>query len=146
MKNSKASNIVLFLSLVLVLVVCSFLVLFYEISSYQKIDSQNESVDNAHYPGMYLSNKMRGASGLRVEDNKLIIENEKTETFIYLYNGNLLELTTLKNYDIDESAGEKLFAMDDFNIIENNNLININYTVEGKQSNVVFKVRGDLYE
>ena len=143
MRNTKFSNVILFLSLVLVLVVCSFLILYYEVSAYQKVNNDNERIDNAHFPAMYLSNKMRSAKGIEVEDNKLIIENDKTETVIYLYKDNLLELTTLKGYEIDEAAGEKLFSMDEFNVEKDNDMIQISYTVSDVNSNVVYKLRGE---
>ena len=146
MKNSKVSDILYYLLLILLLCISSFLVLFYEASAYEKMNNVNETYDNCHLVSSYLSNKMRSGKNCKSEDNKLIIENDDLVTYIYLYDNNLYELTTLKNMDINLSSGEKIFRVDKFNTSNNDGKIIVNYTVDDKDSEVVYALRSGKHE
>lgn len=146
MKNSKVSDILYYLLLILLLCISSFLVLFYEASAYENMNNVNETYDNCHLVSSYLGNKMRSGKNCMSEDNKLIIENDDLVTYIYLYDNNLYELTTLKNMDINLSSGEKIFRVDKFNTSSNEGKIIVNYTVDDKDSEVVYALRSGKHE
>ena len=146
MNNTRVADVLHYLSLILILTVCSFLVLFYEISAYSNVNDKNEAYDSTHLPLLYLQNKMRSANEVSCENNVLIITNGKLDTLIYLYDGNLLELTTLKDAEIDHKAGEKIFEMDSFEVKENEDKIYISYSVKGKEKETTFSLRSDKHE
>lgn len=146
MNNSKVSDVLYYLLLILLLCISSFLVLFYETSAYENMNNINDTYDDNHLISSYLSNKMRSGKLCKCEDNKLVIENDELVTYIYINESNLYELTTLKGYSVDFNSGEKIFALDDFNVTNKEEKIFINYRVGDKNNEVVYSLRGGSYE
>ena len=146
MKNTRNSDILFSLLLILVLAVCSFLLLFYSVNSYEKVNSGNEITDECHLPYMYLMNKLRSSSDIECKDSEIIITNENKETHIYLYEDGLYELTTLTGLDIDKNAGEKIFDMESFEVSNSDGKINITYVVNGTGKDLTYRIRGGSHE
>lgn len=146
MKNTKSADSLFSLTLILILAICSFLMLFYEASAYQKINDVNSEIDNTHLPYIYILNKLRSGNDIKCVDNEIIINRDKEEIHIYKYNDYLYELTTLSGADIDKAAGEKLFEIDDFKADILNEKVSISYEVSGTRKNLFYSLRGQNNE
>lgn len=143
MRNGRTSDILLSLTLILLLAICSFMVLFYEASGYKTMNDENQLSEDAHIPYSYLMNKMRRGKSISCEQDELIVVEEKSETHIYLMDGYLYELTSLIGSDIDRSAGDRIFVMDGFSVDDDGKTIKISYSVKGIEKRLVFSRRTD---
>lgn len=131
--KGKLANNVFFLSLLCIFVLCSVLVVSYQIYGYKMIVNTNEIVDNQHTPLSYLSNKIRAndfQDGIRIEHKDdsdiLVIASNESTTYIYMYEHQLMELQAAKDYEINFSDGDALFEIDSFSIKKENQRLTFN--------------------
>lgn len=150
--KGKLANNIFFLSLLCIFVICSVLVVSYQIIGYRSIVNNNERVSAKHTPYAYLSNKIRAndtknAIYIKHIDNQdvLVLESEsqKTKTYIYMYQNKLRELQGASDYDIDLSDGDALFDIKDFNIKKEGNKLTIMLNVDNTSKTLILTLHSE---
>ncbi len=111
------------LSLFLVLMITSVFTVIFGSMIYKKAENTMESNYELRTANLYLRNKIAGhdyVGGIRVEDNLIILSSQsddnKTNTYLYLKDGYLQEMTALDSFDFNYQDGAKIMAMDSFTI------------------------------
>ncbi len=132
--------------LLMMLTVSSFMLVLYQINVYQTMCKENETVNNSHLPYAYLTQKLKTAERINVEDNTLVLSSGNINTYIYLNENSLMELTTLDGKSLNRTLGEKLFDMDKFEVNNDSRHLNVSYVVEGKEKNIIYSFRGLQHE
>lgn len=140
MKKNNSTTIIFSLVLTMILLVSTFLILTYQTNSFSNITKEIETANDVHIPYAYLANRLRNGKDIDVHENALKVSDDVSDTYIYFYEDCLCELTVLKGYEPDFRAGEKLFEMDKFSVILENEMIKINYAVDGMTRNLSFGV------
>lgn len=148
--KGKLANNIFFLSLLCIFVICSVLVVSYQIYGYKTIVKTNNEVDAQHTPLSYLSNKIRANDVQnsiyieRKDDNDmLVIENNESRTYIYMYENNLMELQASKNYDMNYSDGDSLFEIDSFSITKDNNRLILKIGIHSEIKTLVLTLHSE---
>lgn len=148
--KGKLANNIFFLSLLCIFVICSVLVVSYQIYGYKTIVSTNDEVDAKHTPLSYLSNKIR-ANDIRnqiyIEHEKdsdiLVIESNESRTYIYMYENKLMELQASKDYEMNFSDGDSLFEIDSLTITKEDNRLIINIGVRNEIKTLVLTLHSE---
>lgn len=148
--KGKLANNIFFLSLLCIFVICSVLVVSYQIYGYKSIVNTNGEVDAKHTPLAYLSNKIRAndiQNHIRIEHENdsdiLVIESDESRTYIYLYENKLMELQASKDYAMNFSDGDPLFEIDSLTIIKENNQLVINIGVHNEVKTLVLTLHSE---
>ncbi|MDD3049004.1 MAG: DUF4860 domain-containing protein [Bacilli bacterium] len=147
--KDKLANHIFFLSLLCIFVICSVIVVSYQINGYQTIVNENDKINNEHMPLAYLSNKVRAndiQDGIYTEsiDNEdvLVIESKESKTYIYMYKNKLMELNAAKNYKLNFSDGDALFSIDSFHVEIDNHQLTFQIGINGEVKTMVIRMRG----
>lgn len=148
--KGKLANNIFFLSLLCIFVICSVLVVSYQIYGYKTIVSTNDEVDAKHTPLSYLSNMIR-ANDIRnqiyIEHEKdsdiLVIESNESRTYIYMYENKLMELQASKDYEMNFSDGDSLFEIDSLTITKEDNRLIINIGVHNEIKTLVLTLHSE---
>lgn len=146
MKKSGDLSSLFSMILLLVITVASFMVVLYQVNAFQIMEKENEKTNLEHLPYSYLSQRLRRATRIEVEDNTLIIVEGDMVSYIYLNEDNMMELTTLSSLSFDKSLGEKLFDMNDFNIDLKDKGMIIEYRVGDTCKVIEYAFRGTQHE
>ena len=111
------------LLLILIFVIGSFFIISSEIQGYQNIHESILQQEDLTIPLSYIHTKLKENENQQMIQVKtinqhpcLIIQNQKTITYIYYQDGYLQEIYADSQYTPLFSQGEKLFAIDDFQI------------------------------
>lgn len=135
----KSSEIFFTLSLLTLFVICSAMVILYQMQGYQGIVTRNESSEVQHLPLAYLHERLthmeeqvsyhilhiNGIDVLQME-NPL----QQTSTYLYAYDGDLRELNIVSDMEIHLAQGEKLTPLDAMQIQEQAHLLTITCTIQ----------------
>ena len=149
--KGKLANTLFFLSLLCIFVLGSVLNISYQIAGYKNIVQANETMDAIHTPLAYLQNKVRmydkTASIHKIEVDGidvLVLEESKANVYIYEARGFLCELYAAKNYQINLSDGDRLFAIQDFtfDFTQDGILFSVENENQKQQLVVAFKSKG----
>lgn len=134
MKQRHSIDIIFSLSIFTVFVICSFLVLLFQAQSYRSIVEQGERIETLHTPLAYIREKIRNndtlgniqaASLNEMEAIKIENKEEDTITYIYEYNGELMELYISNQVEPIAEAGTPLFEIDAFDVEQKGNQLTI---------------------
>ena len=121
MKQRHSIDIIFSLSIFTIFVICSFLVLLFQAQSYRSIIEQGERIETLHTPLAYIREKIRSNDALgnihaaslnEMEAIKIENKEEDTITYIYEYNGELMELYISNQVEPIAEAGTPLFEID----------------------------------
>lgn len=134
----KSSEIFFSLSLLTLFVICSAMVILYQMQGYQKIVQRNEISETQHLPLAYLHERLThlekqssyhiiNMDGIDV----LWIENpiQETSTYLYVYDGSLRELNVVQDTQVNLAQGETLTSLDAMQIREQDQLLIITCTL-----------------
>lgn len=148
--KGKLANNIFFLSLLCIFVICSVLVVSYQIYGYKTIVKTNNEVDAKHTPLSYLSNKIRAndiRNRIHIEhkndSDMLVIESGESRTYIYMYENKLMELYASINYDMNFSDGDALFEIDSLTIAKDNNQLTINIGIQNEIKTLVLTLHSE---
>lgn len=115
MKHLKNSYVFFSLSLLFLFAGCSLMLVYAQIKGYQDLESSIQQSAHSHTPAAYLINKVhsydkKGAvSIVTVEGIECLkLQDEQTDTYIYVKDGSLQELYTVQNIIPDLGSGQKL--------------------------------------
>lgn len=134
MKQRHSIDIIFSLSIFTVFVICSFLVLLFQAQSYRSIIEQGERIETLHTPLAYIREKIRSndtlgniqaASLNEMEAIKIENKEEDTITYIYEYNGELMELYISNQVKPIAEAGTPLFEIDAFDVEQKGNQLTV---------------------
>ena len=118
---NRMRNIYVFFSLSLLFLFagCALMLVYTQIEGYQDLRQEIEQDFKTYTPLSYLTNKIHsydeaGAiSSIQIEGiSCLRLQDEKTDTLIYVQEGKLKELYTIQGIQPDLSAGEELMDCD----------------------------------
>lgn len=130
--KGKLANTLFFLSLLCIFVVCSLLVVSYQIHGYHQILNENDRIQNQSFISSYLRNQVRfhdERGKIRIENidgmDVLALSQEKTTTYLYVQEGYLKELYTIDGYELVLDDGEKLFKANEMKLELNGNQLRI---------------------
>lgn len=148
--KGKLANNIFFLSLLCIFVICSVLVVSYQIYGYKTIVNTNDEVDAKHTPISYLSNKVRAndiQNRIRIEHENnsdlLVIESNETRTYIYMYENKLMELQASKDYEMNFSDGDPLFEIDSLTITKEDHRLIIKVVVHNEIQTLVLTLHSE---
>lgn len=148
--KGKLANNIFFLSLLCIFVICSVLVVSYQIYGYKTIVNTNDEVDAKHTPMSYLSNKVRAndiQNRIRIEhvnnSDLLVIESNETRTYIYMYENKLMELQASKDYEMNFSDGDPLFEIDSLTITKEDHRLIIKVGVHNEIQTLVLALHSE---
>lgn len=148
--KGKLANNIFFLSLLCIFVICSVLVVSYQIYGYKTIVNINDEVDAKHTPLSYLSNKVRAndiQNRIRIEHENnsdlLVIEANETRTYIYMYENKLMELQASKDYEMNFSDGDPLFEIDSLTITKEDHRLIIKVGVHNEIQTLVLTLHSE---
>lgn len=129
MNRHQNTHVLFSLSLFLLFVIGSFFIVTYEIRGYQNINEHCIAMDEVTVPIAYLNTKLKAndmdqsVDIVKIEDTEcLSISTKRTVTYIYLQDGYLKELYSIKDIEIFLKEGNSLFALDDFQMEREGNL------------------------
>ncbi len=129
MNNHKSSHLVFSLSLLLIFVIGSFFVLIFETKGYSKIQGTIVEQEGLYTPISYLNTKCRKNPNISIKTidktKCIVLEQTAMKTYIYYQNGYLKELYASDGYEVDLFQGNKLFALDNFKISLEGDLLEI---------------------
>lgn len=148
--NGKLANNLFFLSLLCIFVICSVLVVSYQIIGYRNIVDSNHQVDEMHTPLSYISNKIRAndvQNSISVQQGEesdiLLIEGNESITYIYMYNHQLRELHASKNYEVNLSDGDALFDIDSFTISKKDNQLTFQIGMQNEIKTLILTLHSE---
>ena len=130
--KGKLANILFFLSLLFIFVFCSFLIVSFQINSYNNIVNQNNLQQNKSLISSYIRNQIRihdvkdNVHVIQIDDvDVLQLQQNQTVSYIYAYDGYLRELYTVEGYNFDLSQGDKLFQLENMQLSLNGHILNV---------------------
>lgn len=146
--KGKLANALFFLSLLCIFVICSVLVVSYQIDGYHQILEENETIQNQSLVVSYIRNqvrfhdrqdkiKVRTIDGIDV----LALYQESTVTYLYVYDGSLKELYTVDSYPLELNAGEDLFQLDGMDIEYHDHRLEIKTTYQQHQQTILISLQ-----
>lgn len=142
--KGKLANTIFFLSLLCIFVICSGLVISYQISGYQHIIQQNEITSNQGTVMSYLRNKIRFADQesmitiLKKENTDILkLTQNEAVTYLYVYDHQLRELYADPNYEFTLEEGEVINPLDDLTMSINNNTLYLSLNFNDKVQEIV---------
>lgn len=142
--KGKLANTLFFLSLLCIFVVCSVLVVSYQIGGYHRILTENERIQNECLVSSYLRNQVRfhdEEGKVNVETingvDVLALHQDKTTSYLYVYDGVLKEFYTTKDNPVILEDGEDLFNVEDMHIKQDNEQLEITLTQDNHVQTVV---------
>lgn len=131
MKNRNYFTLFFSLTLMCAFVICSAIVLFFQINSYHDQQQRNELKEADRLADSYLTTLFHQRTDIvsmeiRMLENTvcLVITNEQnaTITYVYAYDGYLRELYVDENSIVTLASGDKITPMDYMDIKEDKNL------------------------
>lgn len=138
MNRFKNVYLVFVVSLLFVFAGCSLMVLQFQIDSYQEIYEESQKQEAIYTPISYIQNKVRNydkAKGVSVQEvdgiTCLVFHDERMATYVYDYQGTLMELATTLDYEVDLSMGTKLFDCQQFQVMHKGNTLIV--SIDGKE-------------
>lgn len=146
MKRRNSIELLFSLSLFTIFVICAFMVLLLQVQSYRSITSQSQQMEQTHTPLAYLHAKVRssdkqnaidvmtvdGVDALRIHD-----EANDASTYIYEYEGKLMELYVSEDVDVMLSAGTPMFDIQDFSVKKTGNQLKMQVQDNNAKTNKI---------
>lgn len=131
MRQRNFFDIFFSLSLMCVFVLCSTLLLFFQINQYQQQKTKNDEQASARLIQSYLTMNFHqrkatqqfsilnidGIQGLQIQDS-----HDSTSTFIYVYDGYLRELYQDEKAKVDITIGDSIAPLEHMQIQQDGNL------------------------
>lgn len=149
MNKHRNIHVLFSLSLFLLFVIGSFFIVTYEIKGYQLINDTCQNEDDLIVPLAYLNTKLKAndsenSSQVVTVNNTqcLQIKTAKTQTYIYLHDGYLMELYTSIDYLPGLNEGNKLFPLDDFKIEKTDQLFKFTVTKQNNSKSIAIYQHG----
>ena len=149
MNRHRSVHVLFSLSLFLLFVIGSFFIVTYEIRGYQSINDTCVKMDDITIPIAYLNTKLKANDSKKavnivtIEGTEcLSISTAQTVTYIYLQDGYLKELYTIKGLEIELKEGNDLFALDGFKIDKKGNLFNFVIEKDGQSCSLNIYLHG----
>lgn len=146
--KGKLANALFFLSLLCIFVICSVLVVSYQIGGYHQILENNETIQNQSLVVSYLRNQVRfhdGQDKIKVKNidgvDVLALYQETTVTYLYAYDGSLKEFYTVDGYPLTLGNGESLFPLDEMNIKYHDDQLEIKTTHQQHQQTILISLQ-----
>jgi len=132
------------LSLFLVLMITSVFTVVFGAMIYRKAENTMESNYELRTANLYIRNKICAfdyTDGIRVEDNLLILSSQSgnSNTYLYLKDGYLQEMTALESFEFNYQDGAKIMAVDSF-VIEKTSDNMLHFYVVGEEISTDFYV------
>lgn len=128
MKQKHSIDLLFSLSLFMVFVICSFLVLLFQVNGYHSIVAKGNNLEQIHTPMAYIQTQLRthdeegavelfnqqGIQGLRIKDSD-------SGSYLYLYEtqNTLMELRMVEGVKPDFTTGTPIFKIRDLKIEKN---------------------------
>lgn len=148
MRKNTIVQLLFSLLLFLIFVMGSFFLIVYGGNIYQHVLDSDEKRENIEIPFAYLTNKLHQAKNSNavtieiLEDTDvLVIENESYYTCIYVYEGNLKELSIndLNNFHI--SSGTSIYTVEELKMTKEGKLYSFVITNDGEEESLVLGLR-----
>lgn len=99
---------------------------------YRNIVTADEAAYYEMTPSSYLREKIRRAKDVWLDEDVLVLQEDDMITYIYVHEGNLMELDALQDLPFDKKAGEAILPMDDMKISIHDNLLKAQLTYKNK--------------
>lgn len=130
MKQRHSIDLLFSLSLFMVFVICSFLVLLFQVNGYHRIEENGVRIESIHTPLAYVETQLRThdesgmidtfqhaqISGLKIYDNE-----SRSVIYIYENHHSLMELRIYDGITPDFTTGSPIFDIQSFQVKKENN-------------------------
>lgn len=141
-------DVVFSLSLFLVFVLCSFLLLLFQINGYHEMQYDS---DNLYTATSYLQTELRyndQSDGITIEEIEgtpcLKVKRVVGVSYFYRYDGYLMELYQEEGVKVKLSLGEKRFTCDDFSISLDKKMLNVQLQRGEEKVHLQVKLKGGM--
>lgn len=142
--KGKLANALFFLSLLCIFVICSVLVVSYQISGYHHILNENEVIQNQSLIASYLRNQVRfhderGQIQIKSIDgvDVLALHQKETTTYLYVYDGVLKEFYAENDFPLTLQDGEDLFEVDQLTMKHHEGQLELTITNQGQDQTIL---------
>lgn len=138
MKNYKSTSDVIStvgsMALFLLFAVCMMIIIALAANSYGRISDNYETSFTASASIRYISNKIKSADSVDVENNVMVLKSGGAANIIYFSNGGLYEKTVAANAEYAPSGGYRIFELSGMEISETDEFYKITVNVGGEKS------------